>query len=69
MASEPLYERSIELPAGYSFTARLQAHSIPGTLIRLLPWAVFAMLPSGGKRSRLALRVARKLSPLVKLKH
>ena len=66
--SDPIYERTVQLPAGYVLTARLRQRSIFGTLIRLLPWAVFVMVPSGGRGSRLALRLAKKVSPLVGVK-
>lgn len=64
---EPIFEKSFSLPFSYTFTARARPSTIRRTVIRLLPWALFAMLPTG-RRARLALRVARKLSPLMRQK-
>lgn len=60
-----MYERSVELPMGYVFTARITPSTMRGTALRLLPWAIYAMLPQG-RVSRVALAAARRLSPLVK---
>jgi hypothetical protein len=65
MDQDPMYERSFDLPMGYVFTARVTPSTIRGTALRLLPWAIYAMLPQG-RGSRLALAAARRLSPLVK---
>jgi hypothetical protein len=64
---EPLYEKSFSLPLGYSFTARARPSTIRRTVIGLVPWAIYVMLP-GGRRSKAALAVARKVSPLLKPK-
>jgi len=67
MEPEPVFEKSVSLPMGYVFTARARPSTVKRTVIRLLPWAVYAMLPPG-RRARLALSVARRFSPLVKQK-
>jgi hypothetical protein len=64
---EPIFEKTIELPLGYSLTARARPSTIKRTVVRLLPWAVYAMMPSG-RRARLALGVARRVSPIMKQK-
>ena len=63
----PTFEKSIELPLGYSFTARARPASIKRTVLRLLPWAIYAAMPAG-RRANLALRIARRVSPLMKQK-
>jgi hypothetical protein len=67
MEPEPIFEKSLALPLGYVLTARARPSTMRRTAIRLLPWAVYAMLPPG-RRARLALSVARRFSPLVKQK-
>ncbi len=64
---EPIFEKTFPLPLGYTFTARARPSTIKRTVIRLLPWALFAMMPTG-RRARLALMVARKVSPLMRQK-
>jgi len=53
------------MPLGYVFTARARPSSVRRTIIRLLPWAMYAMLPPG-RRARMALAFARRVSPLVR---
>lgn len=65
MEQDPIYERSVALPMGYVFTARIRPSTILGTALRLLPWALYVMLPQG-RGSRLVLAAARRLSPLMK---
>lgn len=67
MAREPIFEKTISMPLGYVFTARARPSSVRRTLIRLLPWAMYAMLPPG-RRARAALTIARRFSPLVRQK-
>ena len=67
MEPEPVFERSLQLPLGYVFVARVRPKSVARTTLRLLPWAAYAMLPTG-RRARVALWGARKVSPLVKRK-
>lgn len=65
MEQDPIYERTVELPMGYVFTARVRPATVRGTVLRLLPWAVYVMLPQG-RGSRFVLAAARRLSPLFK---
>jgi hypothetical protein len=65
MATEPIFEKSIPLPLGYVFTARARPSTVRRTVLRLLPWAVYAMLPPG-RRARLALSFAKRISPLMR---
>lgn len=65
MPAEPVFQKTVALPLGYVFTARVRPSTVRRTVIRLLPWAVYAMLPPG-RRARTALRVARRFSPLVR---
>jgi len=65
MASEPIFEKSVALPLGYVFTARVRPSTVRRTVLRLLPWAAWAMLPPG-RRAKLALLFARRFSPLVR---
>jgi hypothetical protein len=60
---EPLFEKTVSLPLGYVFTARARPSTIRRTVLRLLPWAVYVMMPPG-RRARLAMRLARRFSPL-----
>jgi hypothetical protein len=64
---EPIFEKTIVLPLGYSLTARARPSTIRRTAIRLVPWAIYAMMPTG-RRARLALGVARRVSPIMKQK-
>lgn len=66
-SKDPIFEKSFPLPLGYTFTARARPSTVKRTVIRLLPWAVYAMLPTG-RRAKLALGVARKISPLMRQK-
>lgn len=66
MAQEPIYEKTIELPMDYTFTLRATPATIRRTAIRLLPWAVVAMLPAGSRKARLAIGVATRISPWVR---
>jgi hypothetical protein len=68
MAQEPVYERAIDLPFDYVVTLRATPATVRRTLLRLLPWALVAMTPGGGRRARIALAAARRLSPLVRLR-
>jgi hypothetical protein len=67
MEPEPVFEKTIRLPMGYAFTARARPSTMKRTVVRLLPWAVYAMLPPG-RRAKIALAAARRFSPLVKQK-
>jgi len=67
MDPEPIFEKSVPLPLGYVFTARARPATVTRTVIRLLPWALYAMLPPG-RRAKLALSFARRVSPLVRQK-
>jgi hypothetical protein len=62
---EPIYEKTLQLPLGYTFTARARPSTIKRTAIRLLPWALYAAMP-GGRGSKIALLAAQRLSPLVR---
>jgi len=66
-SKQPIFEKSIVLPLGYSFTARARPSSIRRTALRLIPWAIYAAMPAG-RRANLALRIARRVSPLMKQK-
>jgi hypothetical protein len=63
MAQEPIFEKTFELPMDYVFTFRATPATIRRTAIRLLPWAIVAMLPSGTRQSRLAIGAATRFSP------
>jgi hypothetical protein len=65
MASEPIFEKSIHLPMDFVFTARARPSTVKRTLFMLLPWALYAMTPAG-RRSRIVLSVARRISPLMR---
>ncbi len=62
---EPVFEKTVALPLGYVFTARARPSTIRRTVFRLLPWAVYAMMPPG-RLARITMRVAKRLSPLWK---
>jgi hypothetical protein len=62
---EPVFEKTLALPLGYVVTARARPSTIRRTLFRLLPWAVYAMMPPG-RRARIVMSIARRLSPLWK---
>ena len=68
MANEPIYEKTVELPMEYVVTFRATPSTIRRTIIRLLPWAIVAMTPSGGRRARIVSSVANRISPLVRQK-
>jgi hypothetical protein len=67
MEPEPVFERTIELPLGYVFTARARPSTVRRTIIRLLPWAVVVAVPQG-RLTAIALFAARRLSPMMKQK-
>jgi len=62
---EPIVEKTVALPLGYVFTARVRPSTVRRTVLRLLPWAVYVMLPPG-HIARLSLRFARRCSPLLR---
>ena len=69
MEREPIFERDIEIkPIGYTFSVRARPSTIRRTMLRLLPWAVYAALPHGGRMSKVALLFATRVSPLLKPK-
>ena len=59
------FEKTISLPMDYVFVARIRPASVKRTAIRLLPWALVAMLP-GKRQTKVASALARRLSPLYK---
>lgn len=65
MPDDQFFEKTIPLPMDYVFTARIRPASVKRTAIRLLPWALVAMLP-GKRQTKIASAVARRLSPLYK---
>ena len=67
MATEPIFEKSIDLPFGYSFTARARPSTIRRTALKLLPWALYVALPQG-RVAGVALFAARRLAPRMKQK-
>lgn len=67
MDTDPIIERSVPLPFGYVITARARPSSVKRTVIHLLPWALYVMLPQG-RAAKIAHAVARRTSPLVKQK-
>jgi hypothetical protein len=67
MEPEPIFERTIHLPAGYVFTARARPSTIRRTALRLLPWALYVALPQG-RGARIAFALATRFSPLFKQK-
>ncbi len=67
MPQEPIYEKTITLPLGYVITARARPSSIRRTAFKLLPWALVAMTPAG-RGTKIAMLVAKRLSPLSKYK-
>ena len=62
---DPIFEKSISLPLGYTLTARARPSTVKRTVIRLLPWALYAMMP-GGRGAKVALGLARRVSPMVR---
>jgi hypothetical protein len=65
MEPEPFFERTVNLPLGYTFTARARPSTVRRTVIRLLPWALYAALPQG-RASRIGLALAMRLSPMLR---
>lgn len=63
---EPVFEKSINLPRGYAFTARARPAAVKSTVLHLLPWAVYIAMPAGGRMKRLAYWAANRFSPLIK---
>jgi hypothetical protein len=69
MEREPIFERSIEVKQiGYTLSVRARPSTIRRTVIRLLPWAIYAAVPHGGRWSKLALVFATRMSPLFRAK-
>lgn len=68
MEPEPIIEKSLEIrPIGYTFSFRARPSTVRRTIVRLLPWAIYAALPQG-RMSKVALIAARRLSPMVRQK-
>jgi hypothetical protein len=66
MEPEPIFEKSIGVPAiGYTLSVRARPSTIRRTVLTLIPWAVYIAMPNG-RASRLALSLARRVSPLAK---
>jgi hypothetical protein len=63
---EPVLEKTLDLPFDYTLTFRATPRTITRTVIRLLPWAVVAMLPSGKRPARMATAIASRISPLAR---
>jgi hypothetical protein len=69
MDPEPIFEKAIEIkPIGYTLSFRARPSTIRRTVVRLLPWAIYAALPSGSRTSKFALIAARRFSPMVRQK-
>jgi len=66
MAADPILEKTLELPLDYTLTFRATPRTIRRTIVRLLPWAIVAMLPAGKRPTRIASALASRLSPLVR---
>jgi hypothetical protein len=65
---EPVFERSFEIkPIGYTVSFRARPSTVRRTIVRLLPWALYAALPQG-RGAKLALFAARRLSPMMRQK-
>jgi hypothetical protein len=68
MEPEPIFEKSIEIKLiDYTLSFRARPSTVRKTVVRLLPWALYAALPQG-RMSKLALGAARRLSPMVRQK-
>ena len=67
MDDDPIFEKSVRLPFGYAFTARARPSTVKRTVIKLLPWALYAALPQG-RIARIALFAATRVSPMMKQK-
>lgn len=67
MQPEPIFEKSFELPLGYSFTARARPSTIRRTALRLLPWALVVAMPQG-RAAKIAIVLATRFSPMLKQK-
>ena len=67
MADDPIFEKSVRMPFGYAFTVRARPSTVKSTVIKLLPWALYAALPQG-RVARVALFAATRLSPVLKQK-
>jgi hypothetical protein len=67
MEAEPVFEKSVQLPLGFVFTARARPSTVKRTVVKLLPWALVIAMPQG-RMTALALMAARKFSPMMKQK-
>jgi len=67
VARDPILEKSLSLPLGYVATVRLRPTTVRRAAIGVLPWALYVMMPAG-RREKLALSVARRVSPLIRQK-
>ena len=47
MNREPIYEKSITLPFGFSIRGRARPSTLRRTVVGLLPWALWAVMPGG----------------------
>jgi hypothetical protein len=65
---EPIFEKSLEIkPIGFTLSFRARPSTVRRTVVRLLPWAIYAALPQG-RMSKVALIAARRFSPMVRQK-
>ncbi|HEY8172302.1 MAG TPA: hypothetical protein VIH21_04380 [Dehalococcoidia bacterium] len=67
MEPEPVFEKSVDLPFGFVFTARARPSTVRRTALRLVPWALVLAVPSG-RMTKFALIAAKRLSPMMKQK-
>jgi hypothetical protein len=63
--NDPIFETSVKLPYGFVATARLRPSTVKTTLVKLLPWAIYAAMPQG-RAAKVVLFAATRLSPLMK---
>ena len=63
--AEQIFEKTLNLPLGYVVTARARPSTVRRTVLRLLPWALYAAMPKG-RPARAALSAARRISPLLR---
>ena len=68
MEPEPIFEKSIDIKLiDYTISFRARPSTVRRTVLLLLPWALYVALPQG-RMSKVALRAARRLSPMVRQK-
>lgn len=66
MANEPIIKKTFDLPYNHVISVRVTPWTVKRTVIKLLPWALVAMIPAGTRKTKWLRGAATFVSPLMK---